>query len=196
MRWLIPRLERFHQEQPHVEVAVTTVSTVHEELRGGFDVAIRRGVASVGAWPHYRAIPVLEDVDTLIMSPALFAKHPIRTPADVEGHVLLASETRPGEWIDWLEAAGLSHLVARPRRVFDHFFVTRQAVEDGLGLGIGPLPLLAADVTSGRIMTPLPEIRVRRTGYVALTALHSETTGPLTAFLAWLAAEQSQVKST
>lgn len=189
MRWLIPRLEHFHQEQPHVEVAVTTVSTVHEELRGGFDVAIRRGVTSEGAWPRYRAIPVLEDVDTLIMSPELFAQHPIRAPADVEKHVLLATETRPGEWIDWLEAAGLSHLVGRPRRLFDHFFVTRQAVEDGLGLGIGPLPLLEIDVLSGRIMTPLPHTRVRRTGYVALTAIDAERTAPLTAFLAWLAKE-------
>jgi DNA-binding transcriptional LysR family regulator len=196
MRWLVPRLERFHREQPHIEVAVTTVSTAHEELRGGFDVAIRRGVASEGAWPRYRAIPVLEDVDTLIMSPALFAKHPIRMPTDVEGHVLLATETRPGDWIDWLEAAGLSHLVARPRRVFDHFFVTRQAVEDGLGLGIGPLPLLEIDIASGRIITPLPLIRIRRTGYVALTALDAETTDSLTAFLAWLAGEQGQVQPT
>jgi LysR family transcriptional regulator, glycine cleavage system transcriptional activator len=195
MRWLIPRLDRFHEKQPHVEVAVTTVSTVHEELRGGFDVAIRRGVTSEGAWPRYRAIPVLEDVDTLIMSPSLFAQHPIRAPADVEGHVLLASETRPGDWIDWLEAAGLSHLSARPRQLFDHFFVTRQAVEDGLGLGIGPLPLLEIDVATGRIMTPLPEIRVRRTGYVALTALDAEPTGPLTAFLTWLAAEQGHARS-
>jgi len=177
-----------------VEVVVTTVSTVHEELRGGFDVAIRRGVASKGSWPRYNAIPVLEDVDTLIMSPKLFAKHPIHTPADVEGHVLLATETRPGEWVDWLEAAGLSHLVGRPRRVFDHFFITRQAIDDGFGLGIGPLPLLDVDLTSGRIMTPLPEIRVRRTGYVALTALDAEKTGALPAFLAWLAAQQEQMR--
>jgi LysR family glycine cleavage system transcriptional activator len=44
MRWLIPRLGRYHADHPHVEVAVTTVSTVLEELRGGVDVAIRRGV--------------------------------------------------------------------------------------------------------------------------------------------------------
>lgn len=187
MRWLIPHLEQFHRQHPQVEVAVTTVSTVHEELRGGFDVAIRRGVTGEGAWPRHRAIPVLEDVDTLIMSPELFARHPVRAPADVEKHVLLASETRPGDWIDWLETAGLSHLVGRPRRLFDHFFITRQAVADGLGLGIGPLPLLEIDVHSGRIMTPLPHIRVRRTGYVALTAIDAETTAPLTAFLAWLA---------
>jgi len=191
MRWLIPRLEHFHRRQPRVEVAVTTVSTAHEELRGGFDVAIRRGVAGEGAWPRHRAILVLEDVDTLIMSPALFAERPIRVAADVEGHVLLASETRPGDWIDWLEAAGLSHLAGRPRRVFDHFFITRQVVEDGLGVGVGSLPLLEIDVTSGRIMTPLPHIRVRRTGYVALTSLDAETDGPLAAFLDWLA-EQGQ----
>jgi DNA-binding transcriptional LysR family regulator len=106
-------------------------------------------VASEGAWPGYRAIPVLEDVDILIMSPAPFAQHPIRAPADIEGHVLLANETRPGDWVDWLEAAGLSHLAERPRRVFDHFFITRQVVEDGLGIGIGPLPLLEIDVASG-----------------------------------------------
>ncbi len=192
MRWLIPRLERFRLEQPRVEVAVTTVSTVHEELRGGFDVAIRRGLANEGAWPRYRATPVLEDCDTLIMSPGLFARHPIRTPEDVEGHVLLATETRPGDWIDWLEAAGLSHLSGRPRRVFDHFFVTRQAIEDGLGLGIGPFPLLQIDVASSRIMMPLPQVQVQRTGYVALTAMDVEATGPITAFIAWLAAEQDQ----
>jgi len=189
MRWLIPRLERFHRDHPLVEVTVTTVSTVHEELRGGFDIAIRRGVASEGAWPHYQAVQVLEDVDTLIMSPALFASRPVRVPADVEGHSFLASETRPGDWIDWLETAGLPHLAGRPRQVFDHFFVTRQAVEDGLGLGVGPLPMLDIDIASGRLMAPLPHIRVRRTGYVALTPAGQDTTGPQARFVAWLAEE-------
>ena len=178
-----------------MEIAVTTVSTAHEELRGGFDVAIRRGMAGEAAWPRYRATPVLDDVDTLIISPALFARHPIRTPADVEGHVLLASETRPGDWIDWLETAGVPHLAGRRRQMFDHFFVTRQAVEDGIGIGIGPLPLLEIDVVAGRIMKPLPQIRVRRTGYVALTALDAQPDDSRTAFLAWLAAQNARAAS-
>src|SRR6201992_783931 len=131
-RWLIPRLESFHAAHPLVEVAVTTVSTVHDELRGGFDLSVRRGVAREGAWPQYRAIAILDDVDTLIMRPALFARHPIRTPADCGAHLQLASETRPGDWIDWLEAAGLSHLAGKRRQLFDHFFVTLQAVVDGI----------------------------------------------------------------
>lgn len=189
MRWLIPRLDRFHADHPQVEIVVSTVSTLLEDLRGGFDIAIRRGVAGEGAWPHHRVVPVLEDVDTLIASPALLERRPIRTAADIEGHMLLASETRAGDWTDWLDAAGLPHLVRHPRQTFDHFFVTRQAVEDGLGIGIGPLPMLTIDVTSGKLATPLPEIQVRRTGYVAVVPDHTHRMPILDTFIDWLANE-------
>lgn len=189
MRWLIPRLGRFHAAHPHIEVVVDTVSTVQEDLRGGFDLAIRRGTAQGHAWPQHRAIPVLEDVDTLIMSPALFARQPILAPRDVAHHLMLASETRAGDWTDWLDVAGLSHLSGQPRQRFDHFFITRQAVEDGLGIGIGPLPMLEIDIVAGRLMTPLPDVRVRRAGYVALAPRHADPAGFLMGFVAWLADE-------
>lgn len=189
MRWLIPRLDQYHADHPHAEVAVTTVSCVLEELRGGFDVAIRRGTAREGVWPNHRVVPVLEDVDTLIMSPALFARRPIRTPADIRGHTLLAAETRGGDWTDWLEAAGVRDLAALPRQVFDHFFVARQAVEDGLGIGIGPLPMLDFDIANGRLMTPLPDIKVPRTGYVAIAPLQAGPGNVTSGFVDWLAAQ-------
>lgn len=189
MRWLIPRLNRYHADHPHIEVAVTTVSTVLEDLRGGVDVAIRRGVAQQHVWPQHRVVPVLDDADTLIMSPALFAQRPILKPSDIKGHTLLASETRAGDWTDWLEAAGLQHLAGHPRQIFDHFFVTRQAVEDGLGIGIGPFPMLEIDVARGRLMTPLPEIRVPRTGYVALVPRHADAGNLIAGFVDWLVEE-------
>lgn len=189
MRWLIPRLGRYHADHPHVEVAVTTVSTVFEELRGGVDVAIRRGVADKLAGPQYHAVPVLDDVDKLIMSPALFARRLILKPADIEGHTLLASETRAGDWADWLEAAGFQHLAGVRRQVFDHFVVTRQAVEDGLGIGIGPLPMLQIDVASGKLMTPLPSLRVPRTGYVAIIPRQHGAESFSAGFVDWLAGE-------
>jgi LysR family transcriptional regulator, glycine cleavage system transcriptional activator len=190
-RWLIPRLGRFHDAHPLVEVSVTTVSTVQEELRGGFDVAIRRGSAKANAWPQYRPTYILDDVDTLIMSPALFAQQPIHMPADIAGHVLLSSETRPGDWIDWLEKAGLPHAAQQRRQIFDHFHVTLQAIVDGLGIGIGPLPLLSGDLAAGRIITPLPDIKVPRSGYVALVPFDADKTAPLKGFVDWMVAEGS-----
>jgi len=189
MRWLIPRLNRYHAAHPQVEVAVTTVSCVLEELRGGVDLSIRRGVAQADVWPQHRVVPLLDDVDTLIMSPALFEHRPILKPADIEGHTLLASETRAGEWANWLDAAGLQHLAGLPRQIFDHFFVARQAVEDGLGIGIGPLPMLDIDIASGRLMTPLPDIRVPRTGYVAVIPRQTEAANLVSDFVDWLVEE-------
>lgn len=87
-----------------------------------------------------------------------------------------------------MEAAGLSRLTGHPRQVFDHFFVTRQAVEDGLGLGIGPLPMLEIDIAAGRLMTPLPDIRIRRTGYVALVQRRLDKATVTGSFVDWLAA--------
>jgi DNA-binding transcriptional LysR family regulator len=190
MRWLIPRLGSYHADHPEVEVVVTTVSTVLEELRGGVDVAIRRGVAHADAWPQHHVVPVLDDVDTLIMSPALFRQRPILAPADIAAHTLLASETRASDWSRWLEAAGVPHLAGLPRQRFDHFFVTRQAVEDGLGIGIGPLPMLALDIANNRLMTPLPEIQVQRTGYVAIFPQQADGGNLLHGFVDWLAAQR------
>lgn len=189
MRWLIPRLPRYHAAFSHVEVAVTTVSTVQEDLRGGVDLAIRRSVAGGQAWPQHHVVPVLDDVDTLIMSPALFARSPILKPSDIAVHTLLATETRAGDWADWLSAAGLHDLSGSNRQVFDHFFVTRQAVEDGLGIGIGPLPMLGIDIASGRLMTPLPDIRVPRTGYVAVFPKQGDASALVTDFVDWLVSE-------
>jgi DNA-binding transcriptional LysR family regulator len=155
----------------------------------GSDVAIRRGSAEPSAWPQYRVAPFLTEADTLIVSPALFERAPLHRPDDIASHVLLGSETRPGDWADWLERAGLPHRSEQRRRVFDHFFVTLQAVVDGLGIGIGPLPVLQTDVALGRLLTPFATILVPRTGYVALVPFDANKTSVLTNFVDWLVEE-------
>jgi DNA-binding transcriptional LysR family regulator len=73
--------------------------------------------------------------------------------------------------------------------VFDHFFVTRQAVVDGLGLGIGPLPVLQSDLAAGCLPAPLATITVPRKSYVALIPFDADKTSSLTGFVEWLIAE-------
>jgi DNA-binding transcriptional LysR family regulator len=192
MTWLIPRLEKFYAQRPDVQVVVTTSTTIHDELRGGFDLALRRGSADAARWPQFQAVPFLSETDTLIISPALQERAPISRAADVTQHMLLASETRPGDWTDWLERAGVSLRAQQRRTVFDHFFVTLQAVVDGLGVGVGPLPLLHGALAAGRLLAPLPEISVARSGYVALIPSDANKTSSLLALLDWLVSEGQQ----
>ena len=192
MRWLIPRLHHFHARHGSVEVAVATTTTLHDELRSGFDIAIRRGGPHAASkWGQFRATPFLGETDTLVASPALLARQPIRSLEDVAGHTLLATETRPSDWTDWAAVAGLPSPLGQ-RRVFDHYFVTLQAITDGLGIGIGPLPVLAGELASGRLVSPFPEIVVPRTGYVALVPFDADKSSSLAAFVEWLRDEASR----
>ncbi|BAU90858.1 LysR substrate-binding protein [Methylorubrum populi] len=186
MRWLIPRLDDFHAARPGTEIRVTTTTTLQDALRGGFDLAVRRGPEP---WPQHRAVPFLTEADTLVASPAVLRSRPLATPRDLESHVLLGTETRPGDWIDWLAAAGITLPGGVRRRVFDHFFVTLQALEDGTGLGIGPFPVLDRMVAANRLVVPFPEIRVERAAYFALTPFDADKSPALTALIDWLVAE-------
>jgi len=66
-------------------------------------------------------------------------------------------------------------------------------VVDGLGIGIGPLPVLQTDVVAGRLLTPFPAIQVQRTGYVALVPFDANKTSALKSFMDWLVAWKLQI---
>lgn len=59
--------------------------------------------------------------------------------------------------------------------------------EDSLRIGIGQVPMLQIDLASGRSMTPLPSIRVPRTGM--LGSSHASPEGPAATFVNWLVRE-------
>lgn len=188
MRWLIPRLARFHDAHPGTQVDVVTTVTFADGLRGGYDLAIRRGPKG---WDRHHATRFLDEADTLIASPALLAARPLRTLEALAGHTLLSTETRPGDWPDWLQAAGLG-LVPQAKVIrLDHFFVTLQAAMDGLGLAVGPFPVLDGDLAAGRFVTPFPAIRVKREPYYALVPDDADKTRSLRALVRWLVAEGS-----
>ena len=71
----------------------------------------------------------------------------------------------------------------------DHFFVTLQAATDGLGLAVGPFPVLDRDLVAGRFATPFPTIRVKRESYYALVPDDADKTRSLRALVRWLVAE-------
>ncbi len=69
---------------------------------------------------------------------------------------------------------------------FDHFFVTLQAVIDGMGLGIATFPTLSTDLTLGRLVTPFPKWRVPGSAYYVLVPLDSDKPNYLRDFVTWL----------
>ena len=183
MRWLLPRLGRFQQAQPHLEVRLTTSDRPLHLTDGHFDVAIRRGPE---AWPGFRAAAFLSEFETPVCNPRLLDARPIVVPADLVIHNLLDAETRPGSWNRWLEEAGVRNLPPMRRQSFDHYYVCLQAACDGLGVALASPQLIRDELESGRLVAPLPETPVLSRPYCWIVPERQRNGGAARAFCDWL----------
>ncbi|MBI3143977.1 MAG: transcriptional regulator GcvA [Pseudogulbenkiania sp.] len=189
--WLLPRLARFREVCPDVELHLVTSDRDISRLDSPFDIAIRRGP---GDWPGHIAKPFLEEWELPLCSPTLLARAPVESPADLARHTLLYADTRPTAWQRWLTLAGVPDLKPVSTLHFDRFSLALQAAMDGLGVVLGPLPMAQGEIDRGCLMAPLssPIVSVRSYCWVApRTAMDDPT---VSAFCRWLescAAESS-----
>lgn len=158
VRWLIPRLPDFVARHPRIEPQLVTSTLSPEKATEAFDIAIRRGVE--GWPPAFKVQPFLEDELILVASPALLKAKPVKSATSLAAHVLLTCKSRRQDWDDWKQHLGRPRLKPTRRLQFDHIHIVLQAAVDGLGVALTPTSLLGTDVTQGRLVCPLPRLRL------------------------------------
>lgn len=141
---------------------VTSTAAV-SKAGSSFDIAIRRGETN---WPDtLRVQRFMEDELVLVASPALLRAQPLTALADLSRHTLLLSRSRRNDWDDWRKLAGLKRSRGQAMLHFDHVHFVLQAVMDGLGLALSPVSLADNDLRSGRLVCPLPDLRMELAPY-------------------------------
>ena len=180
MRWLIPRLYRFRQAHPQIEVRLSASSKPVDSVRDSFDVAIRAGS---GPWPTELEVTHLFDERIgPVAAPALAAS----VLADIAGVPLLHSRTRRHAWADWSRRAGRPADGAGGNE-YEHFYFMLEAASAGLGVCIAPWPMVADDLRAGILAAPLGFIASGQ-HYVALRR-RSRRQRKSALFCDWLAGE-------
>ncbi|GAB2882261.1 transcriptional regulator GcvA [Paraburkholderia jirisanensis] len=187
MKWLLPRLSQFQRMAPNVELRLSTSNAPVESI-DSFDVAVRRGPAH---WPNCVSGHFLGEIELPVCSPALLQRAPIRVADDLARHVLLHSDTRPDAWRQWLAAAG-AKAKCRKKQSFDHFYLALQAAVDGLGVALGPVPLLDEELASGRLVMPLEGPRIDMLGYWWVARREVAQAPLVVQFCRWLEAQSMQ----
>ena len=82
MTWLVPRLQHFHDDYPHIDLRVVTSIWANEVPPHEVDLEIRHGN---GRWAGFTADLLHEDQAVVVGSPAhLEAYGPLTGPADLE----------------------------------------------------------------------------------------------------------------
>ena len=150
-RWLSPRLNRFWERYPDIELRLHHVSALLDFEKSGADMAVRWGR---GDWPDLESELLLPTSIAPLCSPALLGgPAPLRRPADLAHHTLLHEESfRP--WERWLDLAGAGQVDANRGPIIDDTNVRIQAAIDGQGLTLGPLSLVSDDLATGRLVAP------------------------------------------
>ncbi|MCR9218611.1 MAG: LysR substrate-binding domain-containing protein [Alphaproteobacteria bacterium] len=153
--WLMPRLSRFHERRPGVELRVVSSLNPLTETAEAFDVAIQTSGRASGS--ARLAFTAADDVFP-VCSPALLSgrTRPL-TPEDLAAFPLLSHSVVPQDWIDWrdwFEGVG----AARPRRLrtvpFDSYPLVLQAAVAGQGLALGWRRTTEGMIAEGKLIKP------------------------------------------
>jgi LysR family glycine cleavage system transcriptional activator len=164
MRWLLPRLTRFREEHPDIEVRLSTSNETIDALSESFDVVIRGGPDT---FHGFSSRFLLSERRLPVCSPSLLAQQPLDDVTDLRRHTLLHLTSMPRLWGDWLTEAGQHGLRPAGALTLDHFYLTIQAALDGLGVAMGPTALIADDIAAGRLLAPFPDISLPARSYFA-----------------------------
>jgi DNA-binding transcriptional LysR family regulator len=186
LRWLLPRLSKFTEAYPSIEVKLSTTSRKLRYVGTAFDIGIRAGVEH-GA--DIRCETLMPDRRLPVCNPRILRDRPIETALDLRRHVLLHSTTTRSAWPQWCVAAGVPGLAPVRHLEFDHVYLQLQAAIDGLGVALGSLPLIEADIAAGRLVCPIAAPEYRADDYQLVIPEDRLRDGAIKAFRGWILTE-------
>ncbi|MEB2508110.1 beta-lactamase transcriptional regulator PenR [Burkholderia multivorans] len=185
--WLMPRLKRFRDTHPFVELRLRTHNNVVNLAAEGLDFAIRFGQ---GNWPATRNERLFDAPLTALCAPDIARR--LTQPADLAHETLLRSY-RTDEWLGWFDAAQLEPWTVNGP-VFDSSRLMVEAAMQGVGIALAPACMFERELQLGLLARPL-DIDVHAGGYW-LTSLKSKPLTPaMTLFRDWITAEASTAAS-
>jgi DNA-binding transcriptional LysR family regulator len=195
--WLIPRLANFTAAHPHVDVRISATLEVLDLERSGIDVAVRFVPSAAGTGPQ-----LFEEEVQPMCSPLLLrdAKRPLRVPADLARHTLLAVDMPHGEaltvdWAPWFRVMGLDGVQMANSVRFTQYADAVAAAVGGQGVVIGRLPLLAELVRQGQLVTPFRSGAYSKRGYFVGVSAAAARNADAKDFVQWLLAEAEQAQA-
>ena len=183
--WLVPRLNRFRQLRPDIDVSLEVDPRLIEFRSGQPELALRFSPRST-SWPRSEAEQLASTVDSPVLSPALLASGPpLEKPIDLRHYTLLPEENRQG-WARWFEAAGVpaDAVPARGPMLADAS-LSRQAALLGHGVALGDLLQIGDELASGALVKPF-DIDVASGAYWLVARNLRDLSEPASAFADWI----------
>lgn len=152
MYWLLPRIGRFHDKHPEVEIQFNMNYDRIDFVRDSISVAIRNSSIE----PPKDA--ALRDLMIEWIGPVCSSEYRqsarLEATDDLARVRLLATKTRLEAWHDWTRASGYAGDALKISNRYEHFYLLIQAAVCGLGVAMVPRMLVQDDLHSGKLVAP------------------------------------------
>jgi LysR family transcriptional regulator, glycine cleavage system transcriptional activator len=189
-RWLAPRLGLFWQQNPDIDLRLHhSPLPVHQQM-ARYDMAVAWGIND---WLGLQADPLLSVHVTPVYAPnAEFAHAEISDPKALLALPLLHHRDHSG-WRQWLATMGVQSPEKLPGIIFEDANVQLQAALEGQGIALGILPLIADEISTGRLIQPWEETVEPLESYYLLYQHNSLARSPVARVHDWLLSIESTI---
>ena len=190
-KWLVPRLGRFEQAHPQVDVWLSADMDLVDFAGGDIDLAVRYGA---GAYPGLETQRLMQETVIPVTSPETVAANPLNAPSDLARHVLLhdgspdADESCP-DWQMWLAARGIKGVDGSRGPRFNQSSLVIEAAMAGRGVALAKRALAQDDLDAGRLVAPMAISTNVDFAYYVVHPKAKARLPQVKAFVAWLLAE-------
>lgn len=190
--WLVPRLHRFREQHPDIDVllhpSVELVDLEHSRV----DLGIRCGS---GSYPGLISERLFNDEIFPVYSPRMLnGRRPLKSPSDLRVHPLIHTEWTPETghwpgWSDWLRAAGVTGVNVNKGLRFSDGALVIQAAVSGQGVALGSKALALDHLAAGRLVRPFDLSLVTDFAYYIVCSKSRAEEPDLMAFRRWVISE-------
>jgi LysR family transcriptional regulator, glycine cleavage system transcriptional activator len=189
--WLIPRLPRFTNVYPGIDVRISATTDMLNLERSLVDLAIR--YCPPETVPE-GTIRLFGEEILPVCSPALLRDRslpPLKRPQQLKDHTLLHFDY-PGavksfmDWGTWLSALGLGDLNPVRALQFSQYEQMIQAAINGQGVALGRQPLVNDLIRSGALVVPFKNTVVGSRAYFLVESPAASGKPHVHQFVEWL----------
>jgi len=183
IQWLVPRLSKFAELYPDIDVRIKAVDMDDGSLTDDVDVAIYYGR---GKWKDLNAEKLHTEYLVPVCSPLLLnGAKPLKTPSDLQFHTLLHDTSRR-DWTAWFKQGGITGVNVNQGPIFSHTSMVLQAAVHGQGIALGHSVLAQPEIDAGRLVCPFNDVLVSKNAYYVVCREDQYELGKIVVFRDWM----------
>ena len=189
-RRLVPRIREFQDRYPNIELRLSELSDRVDFQRSDTDMAIYFGR---GEWKDL-SVRFLQGMSLVpVCSPRLEQSgKPLNSPEDLRNHTLLRVSSRPDEWKQILDKAGIARATMNKIMTFSSTSLALTAAMEGAGVALTDYKLVERELAYGQLKVPLDLRLDTENGFYLVYPCDRQLTYGMKAFRDWIVATMGE----